>query len=210
MFEILKNVKLLILPAWLCETLEAHGMKPADITTKESLESILSADDVRFYNGQVEAIAYRLKEESKQGTNPVKAVLDSLSLLHTNYNVGSIGGSLETPTVNFNALYGKSFVDYDFFAGLNMLSYLPRSMISVMDNGVRVDPYIELASSDLFVMKFSTGFYKDLPYCNGYPERPKQFVKTTLDLFLGVYGFDRVAPTKLFELYTLIPDQSYA
>ena len=209
MFEILKNAKLLILPAWVCDALEAHEMKPADIVTKEGLESILSPDDVRFYHKQVDAITCGLKDDmATEGTNPIQALIDSLTPLHTNYASAIVGGSVETPTVNFNALYGKTYTEYDFFNQLNMVGYLPRYQMASLTDKIRVDPYVELASVDLFVMKFDTNLYSDVRYVDGYPERPKQFVKNTLDLLMGNYGFEKVMYTKLFELYTLIPINS--
>lgn len=206
MFEILKNANLLIMPDWLSEAIEAHGMKPMDIVSVKGLESILSGDDVRFYRNQVDNIVNNLNGESRNGTNPVTALLDSLTLLHTNSYRSSLGGSVEPPVVKINRLYGKSLVEYDFFENLNMVPYLPRSLQGSMGPNVRVDPYIELASTDLFVLKFTTDLYRNLPLHEGYPSRPNEFTRTSLKLLLANYGFDRVAPTKLFELYTLVPE----
>ena len=48
MYDLMKG-KLLILPDWLADALQAHGLKPADIETVDGLESILSPADVQFY-----------------------------------------------------------------------------------------------------------------------------------------------------------------
>lgn len=206
MFEILKNAKLLILPAWVCDALEAHEMKPADIVTMEGLESILSPTDVRFYQSQINAVIEASASDSiSPEANPVGSLFASVSPLHTNYAVPRVGGSMETPTVKINTLYGKTIVAYNFFPKLDMSGYIPRSMISMVDSTVTVHPYLEFASADLFVLKFSTGFYNESFISNGYPEPAKQFVKNTLDLLMGNYGFDQVRRTNLFELYTLLP-----
>lgn len=204
MYELLK-AKLLILPDWVVVALEAHSLKPSDIETVAGLESILSADDVRFYLKQVNEIVNSISEKNG-ATSPLQALLDSTQVLHTNSFAAVGGGSMLQEFVKINTLYGTEFARYDFFHGLNMLSYLPRNMAAGLPPTVLVDPYVELADTDLFVLKFTTGFYQEtMDLKRTYPERPKQFVQSTTRLLMANYGFDKVAGTKLFDLYSVIP-----
>ena len=204
MYELLK-AKLLILPDWVVAALEAHSLKPSDIVTVEGLESILSPDDVRFYLKQVSDVI--ANAAGKNGaTSPLQALLDSTHVLHTNTFGVAGGGSMLQEFVKINTLYGTEFARYDFFNGLNMLSYLPRNMAASLPDTVLVDPYVEFVNTDLFVLKFTTGFYPDtVDLKQAYPERPATFTKNLVRLFMANYGFDKVAGTKLFDLYTVIP-----
>ena len=205
MYDLLQ-AKLLILPQWVVDTLEAHERKPRDITTRDGLNSILSEDDVRFYLKQCEQVLSSLPSD-----NPVKIVLDSLQLLHIN-NTGAHARSTASRLeeyVKINTSYGKDYTHYDFFKGCKMNTFLPRLLAASLPESVKVDPYVEHAGGDLFVLRFTTGLYPeqiiDLRSHGGYPIQAASFVKNTLDSLMGQYGFDAVKGTKLFELYTLIP-----
>lgn len=204
MYELLK-AKLLILPDWLAATLEAHSLKPTDIETVTGLESILSSDDVRFYLKQVNDIC-NVRPSAQETVSPLQALLDSLNVLHTNTIGVMRGGSQLEEFVKINTLYGTEFTRYDFFSGLNMLSYLPRSMAASLPEAVRVDPYVEYVGNDLFVLKFSTGLYPDgVDFNTRYPERPKAFINLAVRQLMANYGFEKVAGTKLFDLYCVTP-----
>lgn len=198
MYELLR-AKLLILPAWLESALEAHRLRPTDIITKEGLESILSAPDVDFYLQQVQTICVGC---TAGGDTPISVALDSFHTLHTNpFNPADLGNQASglNEYVKINALYGKNHAGYDFFNGKNMLGYLPRQLGASLEPTVMVDPYIERCDNDLFVLKFSLGFYQ---------ERPMQtFIGNTLSMVMGEYGFDEVVKTKLFDFYTLMSDK---
>lgn len=204
MYELLK-AKLLILPDWLASTLEAYSLKPTDIETVGGLESILSADDVRFYFNQVEKIT-SLLNSNQEAPTPLQAILSSLNVLHTNWLPVGGGGSQLQEFVKINTLYGTEFARYDFFNGLDMLSYLPRGMAASLPETVLVDPYVEYAGNDLFVMKFTTGFYGDaVDFAAPYPPRAKALLNSTVRLLMANYGFDNVIKTKLFDLYCVAP-----
>ena len=194
----LLNAKLLILPDWLSVALEAYNKTPRDIITREGLESILSATDVEFYLKQCSTLSSIVSSES--GSTPVQVVLDSLKLLHTNSfkrNLGNNASGLNE-YVKLNTLYGKNHAGYDFFNGSNMLGYLPRSMGASLESCVIVDPYVEAADVDLYALKFTTGFYQQ--------DAVQQFIKNTLTLLMGTYGFDEVSQTMLFDYYAIMPN----
>lgn len=200
MYELLK-AKLLILPDWLAVALDAHRLRPTDVITREGLESILSAADVQFYQKQCRELLDAVNGGNGQ-YSPVQAALDSLEVLHTNSVLANSLGNAASGLneyVKINALYGKNHAGYDFFNGRNMLGYLPRQLGATLESTVIVDPYIERCDNDLFVLKFSLGLYQ---------ERAMQtFISNTLQLFMGEYGFDEVAKTKLFDFYTLMSDK---
>lgn len=203
----LSNAKLMILPDWLCEALKAHNLQPKDVLTVEGLRSILSADDVNYYLSQVEKLMH-----IGIGTRPtypaIQTVLDSFNVAHTNSGHHKpLRSGLETP-VKINTLYGSDFTHYDFFNSLaGMNEYLPRRFAASLQDNALVDPYVEFASSDLFVLKFTTGLYSGVEdqAQYGIPNKGKLFVRNVLDLMLGNYGFDEAVKTDLFELYTLTP-----
>ena len=206
MSELLDNAKLLILPSWLCATLEAHEMKPIDIVTMEGLESILSPADVRFYQRQVDdLISVSGKDSQSPEASPIGSLFASIPPLHTNYVAPRNGASQASPEVKINTLYGKSIVQYNFFPGLAMSGYVPRMLIPALGDQVSADPYLELASTDLFVLKFSLGMYEEDRICDGYPKPARQFVRNSLDLLIGNYGFEQASQTSLFEFYALLP-----
>lgn len=203
MYDLMK-AKLLILPEWLHDALQAHEMHPSDIETVDGLKSILSPADVEFYLKQVSALTNALTPGSVMTT-----VLESLQVLHTNNRSSAPQASGLQEYVKINTLYGKEFAHYDFFNKLNMISYLPRMLSAAMDSKVNVDPYIEVAGTDLFVLRFTTGFYpNDItedPAIVRLPAKARMFVNNTLNLLMGTYGFDEVCKTKLFDLYCLMP-----
>lgn len=79
-----------------------------------------------------------------------------------------------------------------------MGSFLETSIANLVDrNKIILDPYVESCGSGLFVLKFSRGLYEP-------QHRVEDFMKNTLELLLGEYGFDEVSQTKLFSFYTLM------
>ena len=207
MYDLMKG-KLLILPEWVVDALQAHNMKPADIITVDGLESILSPSDVQFYLKQVGDIVNACRSAGN-GCQPMKALLDSIQVLHTN-NVGlSAGASGLEDSVKINTLYGNEFAHYDFFNKLNMNPCLPRILAASVAGSVLVDPYVEIAANDLFVLRFNIDLYGNAegenPHLVKYPYRARSFTNATLRLFMAQYGFEEVAKTKLFDLYCQLP-----
>lgn len=211
MYKLL-DAKLLIMPDWLEKVLEAHSLKPCNVDTDEKLNSILSAQDVAFYHKQITQLfgAVSLTADS---ITPVEALLKSTLPLHTNFNLnfdnGAQASGLNLP-VKINALYGKQQrsgtsvpTSYENFPSLipkteNMGSFLETSIANLVDrNKIILDPYVESCGSGLFVLKFSRGLYEP-------QHRVEDFMKNTLELLLGEYGFDEVSQTKLFSFYTLM------
>ena len=205
MYDLMKG-KLLILPDWVAEALQAHGLKPADIETVDGLESILSPTDVQFYLKQVNRVVHGIEYTS---SNPVRTLLDSIQVLHTN-NVGVGAQASGTDnSVKINTLYGKEFAHYDFFDKLEMNSYLPRMLAASVEGTVKVDPYVEIASNDLFVLRFTVGLYEDStvedPSLVKLPYRARTFLDSTVRLLMAQYGFNEIVKTKLFDLYCQVP-----
>ena len=205
MYDLMKG-KLLILPDWLADALQAHGLKPADIETVDGLESILSPADVQFYLKQVDHIMRGLQAPA---SNPVRALLDSIQVLHTNnVGVGAQASGMDN-SVKINTLYGKEFAHYDFFDKLEMNAYLPRMLAASVEGSVTVDPYVEIAANDLFVLRFTVGLYEKVvvedPNLVKLPYRARTFLDNTVRLLMAQYGFNEVAKTKLFDLYCQVP-----
>ena len=205
MYDLMKG-KLLILPDWLADALQAHGLKPADIETVDGLESILSADDVQFYLKQVDHIMHGLRAPA---SNPMRALLDSIQVLHTNNaGVGAQASGMDN-SVKINTLYGKEFAHYDFFDKLEMNAYLPRMLAASVEGSVTVDPYVEIAANDLFVLRFTVGLYEKVvaedPSLVKLPYRARTFLTNTVGLLMAQYGFNEIAKTKLFDLYCQVP-----
>ena len=205
MYDLMKG-KLLILPDWVAEALQAHGLKPADIETVDGLESILSPTDVQFYLKQVNRIMHGIEYNA---TNPIRALLDSIQVLHTNnVSVGAQASGMDN-SVKINTLYGKEFAHYDFFDKLEMNSYLPRMLAASLEGSVKVDPYVEIAANDLFVLRFTVGLYEKVvvedPNLVKLPYRARTFLDNTVRLLMAQYGFNEVAKTKLFDLYCQVP-----
>lgn len=205
MYDLMKG-KLLILPDWVADALQAHGLKPADIETVDGLESILSPTDVQFYLKQVNRIMHGIEYNA---ANPIRTLLDSIQVLHTN-NVGVVPtASGMDNSVKINTLYGKEFAHYDFFDKLEMNSYLPRMLAASVEGTVKVDPYVEIASNDLFVLRFTVGLYEDStvedPSLVKLPYRARTFLDSTVRLLMAQYGFNEIVKTKLFDLYCQVP-----
>ena len=205
MYDLMKG-KLLILPDWVADALQAHGLKPADIETVDGLESILSPTDVQFYLKQVNRIMHGIEYNA---TNPIRALLDSIQVLHTNNaSVGTTASGMDN-SVKINTLYGKEFAHYDFFDKLEMNSYLPRMLAASVEGTVKVDPYVEIASNDLFVLRFTVGLYEDStvedPSLVKLPYRARTFLDSTVRLLMAQYGFNEIVKTKLFDLYCQVP-----
>ena len=205
MYDLMKG-KLLILPDWLADALQAHGLKPADIETVDGLESILSPTDVQFYLKQVDHIMHGLQAHA---SNPVRALLDSIQVLHTNnVGVGAQASGMDN-SVKINTLYGKEFAHYDFFDKLEMNAYLPRMLAASVEGSVIVDPYVEIAANDLFVLRFTVGLYEKVvvedPSLVKLPYRARTFLANTVRLLMAQYGFNEIAKTKLFDLYCQVP-----
>lgn len=205
MYDLMKG-KLLILPDWVADALQAHGLKPVDIETVDGLESILSPTDVQFYLKQVNRVVHGIEYTS---SNPVRTLLDSIQVLHTN-NVGVGAQASGTDnSVKINTLYGKEFAHYDFFDKLEMNSYLPRMLAASVEGTVKVDPYVEIASNDLFVLRFTVGLYEDStvedPSLVKLPYRARTFLDSTVRLLMAQYGFNEIVKTKLFDLYCQVP-----
>lgn len=205
MYDLMKG-KLLILPDWVADALQAHGLKPADIETVDGLESILSPSDVQFYLKQVNRIMHGVDYSP---SSPVKALLDSIQVLHTNnVGVGAQASGMDN-SVKINTLYGKEFAHYDFFDKLEMNSYLPRMLAASVEGTVKVDPYVEVASNDLFVLRFTVGLYESAtvedPSLVKLPYRARTFLDGTVRLLMAQYGFNEVVKTKLFDLYCQVP-----
>ena len=205
MYDLMKG-KLLILPDWLADALQAHGLKPADIETVDGLESILSPTDVQFYLKQVNRIVHGIEYNA---TNPIRVLLDSIQVLHTNnVGVGTTASGMDN-SVKINTLYGKEFAHYDFFDKLEMNSYLPRMLAASVEGTVKVDPYVEIASNDLFVLRFTVGLYEDStvedPSLVKLPYRARTFLDSTVRLLMAQYGFNEIVKTKLFDLYCQVP-----
>lgn len=200
MYELL-DAKLMIMPDWLCGALDAHRMQPSDIITREGLGSILSAADVAFYQKQVQELVEAVTSPVSEFSTPVQTVLESLKLLHTNSHAVHLGNKASglNEYVKINALYGKNHAGYNFFGGRNMLGYLPRHLGASLDPQVKVDPYLERVSTDLYVLKFSLGLYQH--------SEMQTFITNTLNLLMGEYGFDKVARTKLFDFYSVMSDK---
>lgn len=205
MYDLMKG-KLLILPDWVADALQAHGLKPADIETVDGLESILSPTDVQFYLKQVNRIMHGIEYNA---TNPIRALLDSIQVLHTNNAVVGTTASGMDNSVKINTLYGKEFAHYDFFDKLEMNSYLPRMLAASVEGTVKVDPYVEIASNDLFVLRFTVGLYEDStvedPSLVKLPYRARTFLDSTVRLLMAQYGFNEIVKTKLFDLYCQVP-----
>lgn len=212
MYDLMKG-KLLILPEWVNDALEAHEMKPADIVSIDGLESILSPADVQFYLKQVNLLVDCCRGQVNPGpnmTHPMQALLDSLHVLHTNnVSVSGEASGLEEG-VKINTLYGKEFAHYDFFNKLEMNSYLPRMLAASIEGSVNVDPYVEMAGNDLFVLRFTVGFYESSvvedPHVVKLPYRARTFLNNTLRLLMANYGFEEIIKTKLFDLYSQLPN----
>ena len=205
MYDLMKG-KLLILPDWVADALQAHGLKPADIETVDGLESILSPTDVQFYLKQVNRIMHGIEYNA---ANPIRALLDSIQVLHTNnVGVGATASGMDN-SVKINTLYGKEFAHYDFFDKLEMNSYLPRMLAASVEGTVKVDPYVEIASNDLFVLRFTVGLYEDStvedPSLVKLPYRARTFLDSTVRLLMAQYGFNEIVKTKLFDLYCQVP-----
>ncbi len=205
MYDLMKG-KLLILPDWVADALQAHGLKPADIETVDGLESILSPTDVQFYLKQVNRIMHGIEYNA---TNPIRALLDSIQVLHTNnVSVGTTASGMDN-SVKINTLYGKEFAHYDFFDKLEMNAYLPRMLAASLEGSVKVDPYVEIAANDLFVLRFTVGLYEKVvvedPNLVKLPYRARTFLDNTVRLLMAQYGFNEVAKTKLFDLYCQVP-----
>lgn len=201
MYELLKNAKLLIVPDWIDEALKAYGKTYLDIQDQKGLESILSEVDVNFYKMQLNQLS-----EAINGNNlfvtPVEAVLESLPILHMNFDdklSGKPQASGLSSYVKINALYGKHLQDFDFFNGADMLEFLPRRTVATMNTQCFVDPYVEYVGGHLFVLKFSTGFYDEQPM--------QTFIENSFKCFMGVYGFDEVCKTVLFDYLALMPEK---
>lgn len=207
MYDLIKG-NLLILPAWVDDALQAHELKPVDIKTVDGLESILSPSDVQFYLKQVNDLVNACRHGSTM-THPMKALFDSIQVLHTN-NVGlAAGASGMEDSVKLNTLYGKEFAHYDFFNKLEMNSYLPRVLAASLEGSVIVDPYVEIAANDLFVLRFTVGLYNETevedPHLVKLPYRARSFINNAVQLFNAQYGFEEVAKSKLFDLYCHVP-----
>ena len=205
MYDLMKG-KLLILPDWLADALQAHGLKPADIETVDGLESILSPTDVLFYLKQVNRIMHGIEYNA---ANPIRTLLDSIQVLHTNnVGVGAQASGMDN-SVKINTLYGKEFAHYDFFDKLEMNAYLPRMLAASLEGSVKVDPYVEIAANDLFVLRFTVGLYEKVvvedPNLVKLPYRARTFLDNTVRLLMAQYGFNEVAKTKLFDLYCQVP-----
>ena len=205
MYDLMKG-KLLILPDWVADALQAHGLKPADIETVDGLESILSPTDVQFYLKQVNRVVHGIEYTS---SNPVRTLLDSIQVLHTNnVGVGAQASGMDN-SVKINTLYGKEFAHYDFFDKLEMNSYLPRMLAASVEGTVKVDPYVEIASNDLFVLRFTVGLYEgstvEDPSLVKLPYRARTFLDSTVRLLMAQYGFNEIVKTKLFDLYCQVP-----
>lgn len=205
MYDLMKG-KLLILPDWVADALQAHGLKPADIETVDGLESILSPTDVQFYLKQVNRIMHGIEYNA---ANPIRTLLDSIQVLHTNNDgVGTTASGMDN-SVKINTLYGKEFAHYDFFDKLEMNSYLPRMLAASVEGTVKVDPYVEIASNDLFVLRFTVGLYEDStvedPSLVKLPYRARTFLDSTVRLLMAQYGFNEIVKTKLFDLYCQVP-----
>ena len=205
MYDLMKG-KLLILPDWVADALQAHGLKPADIETVDGLESILSPTDVQFYLKQVNRIVHGIEYNA---ANPIRVLLDSIQVLHTNnVSVGTTASGMDN-SVKINTLYGKEFAHYDFFDKLEMNSYLPRMLAASVEGTVKVDPYVEIASNDLFVLRFTVGLYEDStvedPSLVKLPYRARTFLDSTVRLLMAQYGFNEIVKTKLFDLYCQVP-----
>ena len=205
MYDLMKG-KLLILPDWLADALQAHGLKPADIETVDGLESILSPTDVQFYLKQVNRIVHGIEYNA---ANPIRTLLDSIQVLHTNnVDVATAASGMDN-SVKINTLYGKEFAHYDFFDKLEMNSYLPRMLAASVEGTVKVDPYVEIASNDLFVLRFTVGLYEDStvedPSLVKLPYRARTFLDSTVRLLMAQYGFNEIVKTKLFDLYCQVP-----
>ena len=205
MYDLMKG-KLLILPDWVADALQAHGLKPADIETVDGLESILSPTDVQFYLKQVNRIVHGIEYNA---ANPIRVLLDSIQVLHTNnVGVGTTASGMDN-SVKINTLYGKEFAHYDFFDKLEMNSYLPRMLAASVEGTVKVDPYVEIASNDLFVLRFTVGLYEDStvedPSLVKLPYRARTFLDSTVRLLMAQYGFNEIVKTKLFDLYCQVP-----
>lgn len=210
MYDLMKG-KLLILPDWVFDALQAHEMKPSDIMTVDGLESILSPADVQFYLKQVNQLVNGCKSNSQglQVTHPLQALLESIQVLHTNNVSLAPQASGLADGVKLNTLYGKEFAHYDFFNKLEMNSYLPRMLAASVEGSVNVDPYVEIAANDLFVLRFTVGFYNESvmedPHLVKLPSRARTFLNNTIRLLMANYGFEEVIKTKLFDLYTQLP-----
>ena len=205
MYDLMKG-KLLILPDWVADALQAHGLKPADIETVDGLESILSPTDVQFYLKQVNRIVHGIEYNA---ANPIRTLLASIQVLHTNnVSVGTTASGMDN-SVKINTLYGKEFAHYDFFDKLEMNSYLPRMLAASVEGTVKVDPYVEIASNDLFVLRFTVGLYEDStvedPSLVKLPYRARTFLDSTVRLLMAQYGFNEIVKTKLFDLYCQVP-----
>ncbi len=48
-----KAVRFFIIPTWLDDTLKAHGLTESILSDKDTVNSILTEDDIKFYNEQV-------------------------------------------------------------------------------------------------------------------------------------------------------------
>lgn len=201
MYDLLK-AKLLIMPDWLQCALDAHNLTYSNIIDMGGLESILSQKDVLFYQKQVEDVIAVVSKSSPPFISPVQALFESTQVLHTNslasISLGNQASGLNE-YVKINALYGITHTGYNFFGGRNMLSYLPRQLGASLEPTVAVDPYVERAGADLYVLKFTLGFYQECPV--------QTFISNTLNLLMGDYGFNEVAKTKLFDYYTLMSDK---
>ena len=141
--------------------------------------------------------------------NPIRTLLDSIQVLHTNnVGVGTTASGMDN-SVKINTLYGKEFAHYDFFDKLEMNSYLPRMLAASVEGTVKVDPYVEIASNDLFVLRFTVGLYEDStvedPSLVKLPYRARTFLDSTVRLLMAQYGFNEVVKTKLFDLYCQVP-----
>ena len=205
MYDLMKG-KLLILLDWVDEALQAHGLKPADIETVDGLESILSPTDVQFYLKQVNRIVHGIEYNA---ANPIRTLLDSIQVLHTNnVGVGAQASGMDN-SVKINTLYGKEFAHYDFFDKLEMNSYLPRMLAASVEGTVKVDPYVEIASNELFVLRFTVGLYENStvedPSLVKLPYRARTFLDSTVRLLMAQYGFNEIVKTKLFDLYCQVP-----
>ena len=112
-------------------------------------------------------------------------------------------------SVKINTLYGREFAHYDFFDKLEMNAYLPRMLAASVEGSVKVDPYVEIAANDLFVLRFTVGLYEKVvvedPSLVKLPYRARTFLTNTVRLLMAQYGFNEIAKTKLFDLYCQVP-----
>ena len=78
-----------------------------------------------------------------------------------------------------------------------------------VEGTVKVDPYVEIASNDLFVLRFTVGLYEDStvedPSLVKLPYRARTFLDSTVRLLMAQYGFNEIVKTKLFDLYCQVP-----